>query len=499
MPENIKAYIVILVFSSIAFHFAKKATAEILPVNQFKQFKNSWLILTSFAFLTFNYWIFLFLSFLFVAYRVKKTSHPIGLYMAVIAAVPPISALMPGFGIMNQLMQVDYLVILSAGLLLVAYFTFKSNDLAFGRVKTDLFVASYLLLNLILNMGATTVTDILRQAVVLYLTYFVPYFVISRLIKDKQSLKITFAAFMIACFPAALIGFFEAIKGWLMYSSLQSALKQYWSFGGYLSRDGALRATSSFGHSIAFGYTMTIALGMYLFVQNTIKQKMVRFAALGILMLGMIAPISRGPWVGAALLVTVYLYLGKNAISNILKLVMASMVVLAFTIALPFGDKIINLIPFVGKTDSQNLDYRQRLLDASIIVISKSPLFGNKNYAAEPEMIKMIQGEKIIDLVNIYVSVLLNSGVVGLTLYVSIFFSAGLMTYKAMRRVKTVDYELFQLGRSLLSILIAIMLMNSATSEVLIVPYLYYAVIAMCVAYTQIVKKQLLVNQLNPN
>ena len=497
MPENIKAYIAILIFSTIAFHFAKKATAEILPANQFNHYKSSWLILTSLAFLSFNYWIFLTLSLLFVAFRVRKTSHPIGLYMAVIAAVPPISAALPGFGIMNYLMQVDYLVMLSVGLLLAVYFKSKSNYLPLGKVKTDVFVVSYLLLNISLNFADTTITDILRQCAVLYLTNFLPYYVVSRVVQDSQHLKVSIAAFMVACFPAALVGFLEAIKGWLVYSSLQSALKQYWAFGSYMGRDGALRATASFGHSIAFGYTMTIALGLYLYVQSTIKKKIFKFAGFGVIALGLLAPLSRGPWVGAAVLITIYLYLGKNGISNLLKFMMVCAITLAFVLVLPFGDKIINLIPFVGKTDIQNVDYRQQLLDASMIVVARSPIFGNKNYAAEPEMKKMVQGEHIIDLVNIYVSVLLNSGVVGLCLYVGMFLSACSITYQSMKRVKAINNELFQIGRSLLSILIAIMLMISAMSDQLIIPYLYYIVIGLSVAYAQIVKKALILNANN--
>lgn len=494
MPEFVKAYIAIIFLSTIAFHFAQKVTTGILPEKEFKLYKNSWLILTSLAFLTMNFWLFLGLSYLFVSFRVKRAPYPIGLYLAIIATVPPINAPLPGFGIMNYLMQVDYLVMLSMALLLMIFLKLNTSHLPLGKVKTDVFVVSYLILNLILNMSETTVTDILRQSAVLFLTNFLPYYVVSRAIQDVQQLKVTLAAFAIACFPAALIGFFEAAKGWLVYSSLQSALKQYWVFGGYLGRDGALRASSSFGHSIAFGYVMTIGLGIYLYIQTTIKQKITRLAGFGIVTLGLIAPLSRGPWVGAAILVAIYLYLGKNGISNIVKFLMGSLLVLSFALMLPIGGKIINLIPFAGKADAQNVDYRQNLLNASLTVIGRSPIFGNKQYANEPEMQAMIQGEKIIDLVNIYVSVMLNSGIVGLALYASIFISACLLTYRSMRRIKTVDDELFQIGRSLLSTLIAIMLMISAMSDQLIIPYLYYITVGICVAYAQIVKKTLLLN-----
>lgn len=491
MPEYIKAYIVILVLSTVAFHFAKKATAGILPNTQFNYLKNSWLIVTSFAFLTFNFWLFLAASCIFVAVRVKKATQPVALYMALLTAVPPINAAIPGFGLMNYLLQVDYLVMLSAGLLLVVYFKLKSPQPSFGRINTDVFLLCYLLVNIGLNLIATTLTDNIRQCAVMFLTTFLPYYIISRRVEDTNHLKAVFAGFMVACFPAALIGMFEAGKSWLLYTSVQHALNQYWQFGGYLMRDGGLRASSSFGHSIAFGFTMVIALGFYLFVQSTIKNKFFRLAGFGFIALGLIAPLSRGPWVGAIVLITLYAYLGRNGLSSLFKLMIGGVLALALVLMLPIGDKVINLLPFVGKTDSQNVDYRQQLLDTSLIVAAKSPWFGNRNFKDAPEMKKMVQGEHIIDLVNIYVAVMLNSGYVGLFFYVGMFLTAIWGAYRAMKRVRTVHTELFEMGRSLISSILAVMFMIAAMSDTLIIPYLYYMLIALCVAYAQIVKKVL--------
>ncbi|WP_047533266.1 O-antigen ligase family protein [Methylotenera sp. N17] len=496
MPEFIKAYIVILVLSTFAFHFAKKATAGILPSTQFNYLKNSWLVVTSFAFLTFNFWLFLAASCVFVAVRVKKTAQPLALYMALLTAVPPITAAIPGFGVMNYLMQVDYLVMLSAGLLLIVYFKLKSPQPSFGRINTDVFLLCYLLVNIGLNLIGTTMTDNIRQCAVIFLTTFLPYYIISRRVQDVDHLKAVFAGFMVACFPAAMIGLFEAGKSWLLYTSIQHALNQYWQYGGYLMRDGGLRASSSFGHSIAFGFTMVIALGFYLFVQSTIKNKFFKLAGFGIITLGLIAPLSRGPWVGAMVLVTIYLYLGRNGLSNLLKLAMGGILTLALVLMLPIGGKVMNLLPFVGKTDSQNVDYRQQLLDTSLIVVAKSPWFGNRNFKEAPEMKKMVQGEHIIDLVNIYVSVMLNSGYVGLFFYLGMFLTAIWAAYRAMKRIRTVHNELFQIGRSLISSILAVMFMIAAMSDTLIIPYLYYMLIALCVAYSQIVKKVLLLESL---
>lgn len=491
MPEYIKAYIVIIFLSSFAFFFAKKSTAAILSPTQFYQLRNIWLVITTFAFFSFNFWIFLSITALFVAYHAKKSMQPIALYMAIIAAAPPIWAIIPGFGLVNRIMQIDYLLVLSISLLLIHYFRIKSSELPFGRVKTDYCVLGYVLVNVFILFTITTPTDMIRETLVMFLAMFLPYYVVTRKVQDTAQLQTVIAAFMITCFPAALIGFFEAIKGWLLYTAVQPALNIQWEFGGYLHRDGLLRASSSFGHSLVFAFAMVVGLGFYLYLHSVTKNKLFKFAGLGIMLLGVIAPLSRGPWLGAAMLACVYLYLGRNGVSNLLKLAFAGAVVFAFLLVSPIGHKVVNLLPFIGKTDQFNADYREQLFETSIVVAAKNPWFGNPNYTKDPDMKELFQGEKMIDLVNIYISVLLNTGYVGLVFYVGMFLTALRLAYVAMKKIRSVDYNLFQLGRTLIATLIAVMFMIAGVGDILIIPYLYYILVGLCVAYSQIVKRQL--------
>ena len=90
----------------------------------------------------------------------------------------------------------------------------------------------------------------------------------------------------------------------------------------------------------------------------------------------------------------------------------------------PIGDRIINLLPYVGSEENTvTADYRTKLLENSWIVIQRNPVFGSVDYLETPEMQEMIQGQGIIDVVNTYIQVALNTGLVGLGLFV-LFFAA---------------------------------------------------------------------------
>ena len=491
MPEYIKAYIVILFLSTFAFYYARKITTPFVTNTEFKEWINTWLVITSFAFFGINFWVFLTATLLYVYIKTKKSTNAVALYMAIIAAVPPITASIPGFGVVNYLLVIDYPMLLSVCLLLVVYANLKPNSqtLKFNKVKTDFFVVSFIIVNIGLSLTDTTFTDTLRQCVILFITTFLPYYAVSRGVQSAEQLKKAMFAYVVTCFPLALVGVFESGKGWLLYLTIEEALKQNWVYGGYLMRGDGLRASSSFGHSIMFGYGMVVALGFYLLLQTQIKNKLYKMIGFGIISAGLVAALARGPWVGAAVLICVFLYLGKNGISNLMKLGMASMMTLALVSATPVGDKVINLLPFVGKTDKFNVDYRAQLVEASFAVVAKSPLFGNKNFDKEPEMQKMIQGEHIIDIVNQYVNVLLNSGILGLTLFLGIFISALIYANSAMKRVRYNNRELYDIGRTLIATLVAIMFMISAVADQLIIPYLYFSCIGLCIAYAEIVRR----------
>jgi hypothetical protein len=493
MPEFIRAYLFIIIIAAIGFFLLKKITRDHISLAQFKSWRNGWFFINTVAFLGINYWIFAILTFSYVAIKRLKEVNPIAFYVAILFAVPPIHQNIPGFGLMNYLFQITYLRLLSMAIIIPLFIKLitSNKSLKFGSVKTDIFVLLYVCIMIGLQFRDTTFTDAIRQSLIIFIDWFAPYYVISRYVKTVEHIKLIFFAFLFASIPVALIGIFESIKHWLLYSTMESALGISWGYGGYLGRSGSLRASSSFGHPIVFGYCMAVALGIYLYLKDHILIKAHKRIALGIILLGLIAPMSRGPWVGALAVYLTYMLFSKNGVQNIVKFSFVSIFAFSIATQLPSGEKLINLIPFVGKTEQFNVDYRQKLIDVSFLVVAKHPFFGKVNFREEPEMKQMVQGQGIIDIVNSYVSVMLSSGYIGLFSFLGIFISTLILTLNTMRKVKNYSFDLYNIGKSLLASLIGIMTIIMTVGEILAVPYVFILIIGISVAYTNLANKNL--------
>ena len=237
---------------------------------------------------------------------------------------------------------------------------------------------------------------------------------------------------------------------------------------------------------------MTIAFGFYLFLSNSIQNTTVKRTGFLLIILGLLAPLSRGPWIGAAVLIVAYVLQGPMAIKKLSTLFMAGIISFSILAVLPGGQKFINLIPFVGETEKGNITYREQLFENSMIVIKRNPLFGSSNYLETPEMLEMMQGGGIIDIVNSYLQVALEAGYVGLTLFIGIFVTVIWGVRKNMQLIKDQKNQLHILGRCLVAVLFAIMITIATTSSIATVPIIYWSVLGLGVAYTQIVRQNTL-------
>jgi len=257
----------------------------------------------------------------------------------------------------------------------------------------------------------------------------------------------------------------------------------------YLLRDSGLRAIVTAGNSIALGYLMVVGMGLFLFLQHYFSKNRYRWLGMGLLAAGMFAALSRGPWVGAVVLVAVFVATGRYASRRLAGLGVAAMLALSLLSVLPGGERIINLLPFIGTTDKGNVDYREQLITNSIIVIQRNPWFGTYDFFIQPEMEALRTGEGIIDVVNSYIWVVLERGLVGLGLFVGFFVLTLLGIYRAMRSIQDIDSEERLLGRALLATLVAIMVIIFTVSSITIIPLVYWSVAGLGVAYIQMVRK----------
>ena len=248
-----------------------------------------------------------------------------------------------------------------------------------------------------------------------------------------------------------------------------------------------LRAGASAG-SIPLGFTIVIAIGCLLAVSQITHATSRKFerVALAVLAAGLIATLSRGPWVGAAVLFATYIATGPSAIRKFVFYGMIGAVSLIFLLQIPAVHELIEFLPFVGSVDVGNVTYRQLLFENSIIVIERNPWFGSVDYLMAPEMQQLITGQQMVDFVNTYVGIALNTGLVGLSLFVS-FFAAilvGLRRLLKLRTDKSIDFSVY--ARVSIATLMAILVMIATTSSVSFIPYVYWSFAGLCVALIRI-------------
>ncbi|GAO34670.1 ligase [Sulfuricella sp. T08] len=493
MPEHLRALFIILVLSTAVFAFAHRPACAITAARDYTRRRNLWFSITLAAFLAHSFWVYTLIATLLLIYANRRETNPPALYFFILFALPAATIPIPGMGLINYFFDLSHARILALFILLPVFFALirRTGTLSFGRTGPDKVLAAYLLLTALLYLRETSVTDTLRQTFYLFIDVFLPYFIISRSLKNLQAFRDALLSLVLAIMVVALFAAFEAAKQWLLYQPLLGVLG-LGGVGGYLMRDGILRALVTTGQPIALGYLMVTGMGFYLFLQRSIRQKLVRRLGMALLAAGLIAPLSRGPWVGAAVLFVVFIATGRDAIRRLMILALAAMFALPLVAILPGGEKVINLLPFIGSTEKGNITYREDLITNAIIVIKRNPWFGSVNYLNTPEMEAMRQGQGIIDIVNSYIGIALETGLVGLTLFVGFFILTLQGIYRAMRSIPDRNSEERLLGRTLLATLLAILIMIFTVSSITIIPMMYWSVAGLGVAYAQMVRKRVL-------
>ncbi|MNO54532.1 O-Antigen ligase [compost metagenome] len=413
------------------------------------------------------------------------------LFYMLLFLIPPASVQVPGFGVVNYLVDLNHIRLLTLCVLLPAALQLRrqADTLRFGRTWADRLLAAGLLLMSVLYLRETTLTDTLRQALYLYVDVFLPYYVASRALKEISDFKDAMLAFVLAGFVLALIGVAEFVRHWLLYNALTEAMGVPWSMSSYLSRGGSLRASATTGQAIVLGFVISVAIGLFLFVQGYVRSPLQR--ALGALLLagGLVAPLSRGPWIGAVIIVVTFIAMGRGAVKRLSLLALAGVLSIPLLTVLPGGEKVLDMLPFIGNLEKENITYRERLMDNSWIVIQRNPLFGSFDFRNTPEMQSMIQGDGIIDIVNTYISLALRVGLVGLSLFLAFFVTVLLGIRRAMRAYPNKDDEHRLLGRALLATLVGILVIIFTVSSITFIPVVYWSIAGLGVAYIQMTRR----------
>ena len=318
MPENLRVLIVILGLAVPAFYIGRQIASSVSTDREFAVWRNVWFAVTIVAFLSLNFFVHALMVVIVYLYARSVRAASVGLFFILLLVVPSGNISIGGAGIVNQLIDMNNPRLLAIVVLLPVLFTTRGFDRRQSNVYVmpDWLVVGYVLLSTALQYRSSeaTVTGIMRLGVTLTLDVLIPYFAFSRTVTSMADVRKVFCAFIIAVLPLCLVAAFELLKRWHLYFPLSAN----WGIETfYLERGGMLRASASAAESITLGFVIMVAVGSMLGIWQTIRSSQLKGIVSIIFATGLFATLARGPWVGAAVLLLVYLAIGPNAIANL--------------------------------------------------------------------------------------------------------------------------------------------------------------------------------------
>lgn len=485
MVTNLKALLVVMVMALAVFHFSKPICLSFMDEADFKLRRNVWVFLTAVAFISPNFWIFIIVASLAYAWAGRKDKNPIALYVLMLHIIPPVSVDLPSV-IVNSLFEINNYRVLTLTILVpVAWRLFSAKKkIDFENKKAvDRFMLAFIALQLFALMPYEDITNTVRRGFLMLLDSYVLLYVICRTCIDRKKIVEVLSVYCLASAILVPIAVFESVKLWLPYTELTNI----WDIpnrGAYLFRDGSLRAQASTGHSLALGYILAMAFGVWLFLATYVKSPKVRVIGYLGVWAGLISALSRAPWLTAVLVFFVYIILNKQGFSKLRKVVLVSLPIIGIALVSPLAPKIIDKLPFVGTVDSFNVNYREQLAASSWELIKRNPFLGDPMFMDHLE--NMRQGEGIIDLVNVYASIAMPYGGIGLFLFMGPFIWAFRSAWKLSRKTLLIDTELSLLGAVIIACMIGTAFFMATGSFYGALPQFYYLVIGLAICYGQL-------------
>ncbi|MFN3414721.1 MAG: O-antigen ligase family protein [Caldimonas sp.] len=494
MPEHLRALVVILGIAIPAFWLARRALCDgLMTAEDFDRRRKLWFAVTLLAFLSHSFWLYIVLCGALLLVAGSKERNPGALYALLIVAVPGFEQPVPGMGLINYVFDINHVRLLNLAILLPAALRL-SKDGPLPSIEPwkiiDRLLLAYLLFSFVHRGTFDSATGTLRFGFYLWIDIWLPYFVLTRSLRTEKDLKECMAALVLAVSITAVIAVFETTRYWLVYESLRYALQLPEVLPMYLTRGegGSLRANVTSLNAIALGYTMMIGLIFGLAFSKAVTSRWQFYLLIGVLVGGLIAALSRGPWVGAAVGVFAAMALGPGGVKRAIKLMMLGAVGFGIVLLTPYGAKVIDLLPFVGTVEPGSVEYRQRLFVVSMIVFWESPIFGLPDYLLHPAMEEMRQGQGIIDVVNTYLGVALYSGAVGLFLFVAPFLCAGFLVWRLLRKPGTRGESRQGVGRALLGALVGAAITIATVSSITVIPAFYWFLLALCATFVRLMQ-----------
>lgn len=433
MIQQLKILSVILAVSWVVFRYARPVITQFMADEDFLRRRNVWWSLTATAFLSPALWVFILLAVPLLIWAFRREKSPATLYMLLMFATPLYEFEIPRIIYLShqQILIIIALVtrprkepgmwvtprgVLLMDVLLIAYATIPNVHYA---VQVDF-----------------SVTALFRSVTGDLIKFVGLFHLFSRSLRSKADVEGAMAAGVLAAAIMAPLAVIESAKGWLLYTEVLNNWGNVKDPFAFLMRDGILRARLSLDHSISLGYVFALAFGFSLHLQRYMTRPVVKVGLPALMWVGMFAANSKGPWIAAILTAFAYFWLLPGGVGRVFKASAVGAIVMYAMSFTATGARLLSSLPFIGTNEEGqgSADYRMLLLDKAMEAIPLHPWFGDLFVTEREYMQALRQGQGIVDLVNGYLQVALQHGLVVLAALM-IFYGRGMFCALSVARM----------------------------------------------------------------
>ena len=343
-------------------------------------------------------------------------------FMLLIMVLPPLTWQAGGLGDINYLLAITgprilaIVLLIGPALKLLGDRTYKRESWV---TWVDIALVAYQALKIILMVPHSTMTGLLRLVVESFLDVLLPYYVVSRGIRTETDLRFHLSHLLLGLAFSATVGFTEFFIHRNLYSELQWLYAYKWQLTMTLMRGEHLRVQAATPTPIVLAFEMIFAIGIWTYLRGHDWRRLPVALVYGLLIACLAFTFSRGPWIGAILFGICLLGLRKLRIGAFVWTFVGVLITGVIVKAIGADQAVISALGAVfgsSEADLSSINYRGELLDTALALLQQSPWLGVPNYAAQMQDLR--QGEGIIDLVNSYIGIALDTGVIGLVIYV---------------------------------------------------------------------------------
>lgn len=287
----------------------------------------------------------------------------------------------------------------------------------------------------------TTFSHHLRALTEVSLELALPYYIVSRGLRTGDELKSAMLWLGAGGVVIAALLIFEVWKAWPVYHELYR-LFELPTLMLVKVRAGLIRAGGPFTEPTSVAMVLAICVMALHLSRDFMRGRRYYLLLMAVAVIGLIAPQSRGAWVGVLIAIAAADALRGRYVRLGQKFFVAVGAISFLFLAAQFYPYLSETLGLSGGSSASS-DYRRLLLNRGLELFAQRPVMGYSMRELHRLLPDLVQGEGIIDFVNTYIWIMLIAGLSGLAVFVAPFgfFLTAIVRRGRFRGVSQHDVE----------------------------------------------------------